>query len=128
MVPWACYRFSSSIGKSTDQECQLQVLTKPKNALGKQYKKTFDLNNVSNLFISCSSFFICSEAGLSIKLYHIALQVKLHFTDAALRLIAKKAMAKNIGSRGLRAILENVLTEAMYEVRWISTGHNYPFV
>lgn len=43
-------------------------------------------------------------------------QVQLHFTDKALRLIAKKAMAKNAGARGLRAILENILTEAMFEV------------
>jgi ATP-dependent Clp protease ATP-binding subunit ClpX len=42
--------------------------------------------------------------------------VKLHFTDKALRLIAKKAMAKNTGARGLRSILESILTEAMYEV------------
>lgn len=46
----------------------------------------------------------------------MALQVKLRFTDNALRLIAKKAMAKNTGARGLRAILENILTDAMFEV------------
>lgn len=44
------------------------------------------------------------------------LQVNLHFTENALRLIAKKAMAKNTGARGLRAILENILTEAMFQV------------
>jgi len=43
-------------------------------------------------------------------------QVGLHFTDNALRLIAKKAMAKNTGARGLKALLENILTEAMFEV------------
>lgn len=42
--------------------------------------------------------------------------MKLHFTEKALRLIAKKAMAKNTGARGLRTILESILTEAMYEV------------
>lgn len=42
--------------------------------------------------------------------------MNLHFTGNALRLIAKKAMAKNTGARGLRAILENILTEAMFEV------------
>ncbi|KAM3762777.1 hypothetical protein ACB098_01G371500 [Castanea mollissima] len=63
------------------------VLTKPKNSLAKQYKKMFSMNNV-----------------------------KLHFTENALRLIAKKAMAKNTGARGLRAILENILTEAMFEI------------
>ncbi|KAJ6715578.1 hypothetical protein OIU85_027020 [Salix viminalis] len=65
----------------------VQVLMKPKNALGKQYKKMFKMNNV-----------------------------KLHFTGNALRLIARKAMAKNTGARGLRAILENILTEAMFEI------------
>lgn len=43
-------------------------------------------------------------------------QVKLHFTDKALQLIAQKAMVKNTGARGLRAILENILTDAMFEV------------
>lgn len=43
-------------------------------------------------------------------------QVKLHFTERALRLIARKALAKNTGARGLRALLENILTEAMFEV------------
>lgn len=43
-------------------------------------------------------------------------QVKLHFTDDALRLIASKAIAKNTGARGLRALLENILMDAMYEV------------
>ena len=46
----------------------------------------------------------------------MTIQVKLHFTGNALRLIARKAMAKNTGARGLRAILENILTEAMFEV------------
>lgn len=43
-------------------------------------------------------------------------QVKLHFTENALRLIARKAMSKNTGARGLRSILENLLMDAMYEV------------
>ncbi|PHU10273.1 ATP-dependent Clp protease ATP-binding subunit ClpX [Capsicum chinense] len=42
--------------------------------------------------------------------------VKLQFTENALRLIAKKAIAKNTGARGLRSILESILTEAMFEV------------
>ncbi|KAF6140829.1 hypothetical protein GIB67_042242 [Kingdonia uniflora] len=65
----------------------LQVLTEPKNALGKQYKKMFQMNGV-----------------------------KLHFTVKALRLIAKEATSKNTGARGLRSILENILMDAMYEV------------
>ncbi|XP_050947341.1 CLP protease regulatory subunit CLPX2, mitochondrial isoform X3 [Cucumis melo] len=43
-------------------------------------------------------------------------QVELHFTENALRMIARKAMKKNTGARGLRSILENILTEAMFEV------------
>ncbi|KAF9670464.1 hypothetical protein SADUNF_Sadunf13G0071600 [Salix dunnii] len=69
------------------------VLMEPRNALGKQYNKLFSMNNV-----------------------------KLHFTERALRLIVKKAMAKNTGARGLRAILESILTEAMYEIPDIKTG------
>ena len=53
---------------------------------------------------------------LVITCFILAFQVKLHFTENALRLISKKAMAKNTGARGLRAILENILTEAMFEV------------
>ncbi|KAG1330442.1 CLP protease regulatory subunit CLPX1, mitochondrial [Cocos nucifera] len=49
-------------------------------------------------------------------------EVKLHFTEKALQLIAKKAMAKNTGARGLRSILENILTEAMYEIPDKRTG------
>ncbi|MCI10162.1 ATP-dependent Clp protease ATP-binding subunit ClpX, partial [Trifolium medium] len=48
--------------------------------------------------------------------------VKLHFTEKALRLIAKKAMAKNTGARGLRALIENILTDAMFEIPDIKTG------
>lgn len=43
-------------------------------------------------------------------------QVKLHFTEGALRKIAQKAMVKSTGARGLRSILEQLLVEAMYEV------------
>jgi len=50
------------------------------------------------------------------------LQVKLHFTESALRSIARKAISKNTGARGLRSILENVLVDAMYEV-----CHNFSF-
>lgn len=58
---------------------------------------------------------ICESRGKK-RTYISSFQVKLHFTDDALRIIAKKAMAKNTGARGLRAILESILTEAMYEV------------
>lgn len=43
-------------------------------------------------------------------------QVKLHYTEGALRRIAQKAMVKNTGARGLRSIMETLLTDAMYQV------------
>ncbi|XP_024170102.1 CLP protease regulatory subunit CLPX2, mitochondrial isoform X2 [Rosa chinensis] len=96
LIPEFVGRFPILVSLSSLNEDQLvQVLTEPKNALGKQYKMMFDMNNV-----------------------------KLHFTDDALRLIARKAMAKNTGARGLRAILENILTEAMFEVPDIKTETN----
>ncbi len=42
--------------------------------------------------------------------------VELEFRDEALRLIAKKALARKIGARGLRSILENILLDTMYEL------------
>ena len=63
------------------------VLTKPKNALVKQYKYLFALSDVD-----------------------------FHITDGALREIATVALSKNTGARGLRAILENILLEAMFLV------------
>ncbi|KAI6678960.1 hypothetical protein NL676_039756 [Syzygium grande] len=88
LIPEFVGRFPVLVSLSALSEDQLvQVLTKPKNALGKQYKKMFRMNNV-----------------------------ELQFTDNALRLIAKKALVKNTGARGLRALLENILIEAMFEV------------
>ncbi|GAU29264.1 hypothetical protein TSUD_204580 [Trifolium subterraneum] len=88
LIPEFVGRFPILAGLSALNEEQLfQVLVEPKNALVKQYKKMFKMNNVN-----------------------------LHFTDNALRLIAKKAMAKNTGARGLKALLENILTEAMFEI------------
>ncbi|KAG2713994.1 hypothetical protein I3760_03G005100 [Carya illinoinensis] len=95
LIPEFIGRFPILVSLLALTEDQLvQVLTEPKNALGKQYKKLFGMNNV-----------------------------KLHFTQRALRLIAKKAMAKNTGARGLRAILESILTEAMYEIPDMKTGN-----
>ncbi|KAK7278350.1 hypothetical protein RJT34_23378 [Clitoria ternatea] len=95
LIPEFIGRFPILISLSALTEDQLmQVLTEPKNALAKQYKKLFSMNNV-----------------------------KLHFTDKALRLIAKKAMAKNTGARGLRALLESILTEAMFEIPEVKAGN-----
>ncbi|MCD9639901.1 CLP protease regulatory subunit clpx2, mitochondrial [Datura stramonium] len=88
LIPEFVGRFPVLVSLSSLDEDQLvQVLTEPKNALCKQYKQMFSLNNV-----------------------------KLLFTEKALRLIAEKAIAKNTGARGLRSILESILTEAMFEV------------
>ena len=70
-----------------DEDALVQILTEPKNALAKQYQKLFELE-----------------------------KVKLNFEDKALREIAKKAIAKKSGARGLRAILENMLLDVMYEI------------
>ncbi|KAG8634177.1 CLP protease regulatory subunit CLPX3, mitochondrial isoform X2 [Manihot esculenta] len=94
LIPEFIGRFPVLVSLTALTEDQLvRVLTEPKNALGKQYKKLFSMN-----------------------------AVKLHFTEKALRLIAQKAMAKNTGARGLRAILESILTEAMYEIPDVKTG------
>ncbi|XP_047341443.1 CLP protease regulatory subunit CLPX2, mitochondrial [Impatiens glandulifera] len=88
LIPEFVGRFPILVSLSALNEDQLvEVLMQPKNALGKQYKKMFSMN-----------------------------EVNLYFTESALRLIAKKAMAKNTGARGLRSILENLLTDAMFEV------------
>lgn len=65
----------------------VQVLTQPKNALYKQYKQLFALNHAN-----------------------------FGMTQGALRAIAHKAQAKGTGTRSLRSIMENLLTEAMFDV------------
>jgi ATP-dependent Clp protease ATP-binding subunit ClpX len=94
LIPEFIGRFPILVSLAALNEDQLvQVLTEPKNALGKQFKKLFSMNNV-----------------------------KLHFTDGALRIIAKKAMSKNTGARGLRTILENILMDSMYEIPDTKSG------
>ncbi|KAJ4850806.1 CLP protease regulatory subunit clpx1, mitochondrial [Turnera subulata] len=94
LIPEFVGRFPILVSLSALTEDQLvQILTEPKNALGKQYRKTFQMNGV-----------------------------KLHFTERALRLIARKAITKNTGARALRSILENILMDAMYEIPDIRTG------
>ncbi|EPS62752.1 hypothetical protein M569_12037, partial [Genlisea aurea] len=88
LIPEFVGRFPILVNLLALTEDQLvQVLTEPKSALGKQYKKLFRMNGV-----------------------------KLHFTEEALRLIARNAITKNTGARGLRSMLENVLMDAMYEI------------
>ena len=70
-----------------DEAALIKVLTEPKNALVKQYKAMFGMENV-----------------------------ELTFTKAALSAIAKKAIERKTGARGLRAIMEECLLELMYEI------------
>ncbi len=70
-----------------DQDALIEILTKPKNALVKQYERLFDMEGV-----------------------------KLAFSDDALNSIAKKAVARKTGARGLRSILESILLDTMFEL------------
>jgi ATP-dependent Clp protease ATP-binding subunit ClpX len=71
--------------KELDKDALISILTKPKNAIIKQYKKLFDLN-----------------------------EVVLTFTDDGLNAIADKALKRKTGARGLRSIIEDILLEDMY--------------
>ncbi len=75
-----------------DEHALVDILTKPKNALTKQFHALFKMEGV-----------------------------ELEFRKEALDLIAKKALERKIGARGLRAILENILLDTMYELP--STEH-----
>ncbi len=70
-----------------DEEAFVEILTKPKNAVVKQYQKLLEFEGV-----------------------------ELEFTDDALRAIAKDAISRKTGARGLRAILESVMLDIVYEV------------
>lgn len=70
-----------------DEEALKRILTEPRNALIKQYKKLFSFENVT-----------------------------LKFTDGALIAIAREAIKRGTGARGLRAILENAMLDIMYEL------------
>ena len=74
-----------------DEDVLVEILKKPRNAISKQYKKLFELENV-----------------------------KLTFTEGALRGIAKDAIKKKTGARGLRSIMEKVMLDVMYELPSIS--------
>ncbi len=69
------------------EEVLVEILKKPRNAIVKQYKKLFELENV-----------------------------KLTFTEGAIRGIAREAMKKKTGARGLRSIMEKVMLDVMYEL------------
>lgn len=70
-----------------DKDALVQIMTKPKNAITKQYQKLFELDDV-----------------------------KLEFDQSAVEEVANLALERKIGARGLRSILEGVMTEMMYEI------------
>jgi ATP-dependent Clp protease ATP-binding subunit ClpX len=70
-----------------DREALIRILTEPRNALVRQYRRLFELDGVD-----------------------------LEFTDDALDAVADQANLRGTGARGLRAILEEVLMSVMYEV------------
>jgi endopeptidase Clp ATP-binding regulatory subunit (clpX) len=70
-----------------DEAALVQILTEPRNALTKQYARLFDMEGV-----------------------------ELEFTDEALSAVARKAMERKTGARGLRSILETILLDVMYDL------------
>ena len=70
-----------------DKSALIEILTKPKNALVKQYGRLFDMENVA-----------------------------LSFSEDALSVIARKAIARKTGARGLRSIMESILLDTMFEL------------
>src|ERR1700735_922636 len=94
-----------------DEDALISILMQPKNALNKQYRKLFDMEGV-----------------------------ELDFREDALRSVARKAMQRKTGARGLRTILENVLLDTMYDLpslrnvqkvvvdEQVIEGHNKPYI
>ena len=70
-----------------DEFALIEILTRPKNAIVKQYQRLFEFENV-----------------------------RLKFSDEALRAVARQAMARKVGARGLRMILEELMLELMYNL------------
>jgi ATP-dependent Clp protease ATP-binding subunit ClpX len=70
-----------------DEDSLVDILTKPKNALVKQYQRLFEMEDV-----------------------------RLEFNDEAMRTIAKKAINRKTGARGLRSIMEAILLDPMFEL------------
>ena len=77
---------------SLDEESLIRILTEPKNSIIKQYQSLFEMDDV-----------------------------KLEFTNEALRAIAQKSYERKTGARGLRAVLENVMSDVMFNIPSDST-------
>ncbi|TCT14653.1 ATP-dependent Clp protease ATP-binding subunit ClpX [Natranaerovirga pectinivora] len=88
LIPELVGRMPVSVSlNNLTEEALIEILTKPKNALVKQYKSIFEMDNV-----------------------------ELDFEEEALQLIARQSLERNTGARGLRAIMENIMLEIMYEI------------
>ncbi len=88
LIPEFVGRFSAvATLKELNEDALMQVLTEPKNALVKQYKKLFEFENV-----------------------------KLKFTEGAVRAVAQKAIERKAGARGLRAVLEDTMLDIMFDL------------
>ncbi|MBQ8749397.1 MAG: ATP-dependent Clp protease ATP-binding subunit ClpX [Clostridia bacterium] len=88
LIPEFVGRLPISVGlNGLNEEALVSILTNPKNAITKQYKKMFDMDNV-----------------------------EVEFTNDALYAIAQKAIKLDTGARGLRTILEEIMNPIMYEV------------
>jgi ATP-dependent Clp protease ATP-binding subunit ClpX len=70
-----------------DEQALVDILTKPKNALVKQYQRLFEMENV-----------------------------RLEFTDGAMKSVARRAVIRKTGARGLRSIMENILLDTMFDL------------
>ena len=79
-----------------DEDTLIQVMNQPKNALVKQYKRLFQMEDAD-----------------------------VEFTEAAMRSIARKALEKKTGARGLRSIVENIMLDIMYELPDLPPGKTY---
>lgn len=88
LIPEFIGRVPITVGlDQLDESALVDILSKPKNAIAKQYQKLFDIDGV-----------------------------ELVFEDAALAAIARRAVERKIGARGLRAIMENVMMDLMYSI------------
>jgi len=88
LIPELCGRFPViTFMNQLDKEALLRIMKEPKNALIKQYKKLFDIDDIS-----------------------------LEFTEDALEYIADKAIELKLGARGLRSIMEKIMNNAMFEL------------
>ena len=73
--------------ENLDEDALVRILTEPRNALARQYKRLFEMDGV-----------------------------ELTFDEEALRAVARKAIERKTGARGLRAILEDVMLDIMFEI------------